>query len=79
MARTLKRNVTDEDIRLFYEWQVGHVRRFAQAHPSMTYIEVDLEANATGSILEDKIGIPAHCWGHKNKNTRNTQSTATKR
>jgi len=47
----------------FYEWHTDHVRKFARNHPSIRYVEVQLESNGTGSILEDSIGIPARCWG----------------
>lgn len=57
-----------EDIRQYYLWQIQHVRNFAATHPSMTYIEVSLEDNATASILEERIGIPASCWGRHNNN-----------
>lgn len=60
-------NVTDRDLQAFYEWQVGYVRQFAKDHPSISYIEIQLENPDSGSILEDRIGIPAHCWGHSNK------------
>lgn len=60
-----------DDLRAFYVWHIEHVRNFAAQHPSMTYIEVGLEANETASILEDIIGIPASCWGHYNRNWKN--------
>ena len=64
------RTLTEEDILHFYDWHTEHVRNFAKNHPSMTYIEVALEDDETGQILEDAIGIPAQCWGHANVNTR---------
>lgn len=57
-----------EDIRQFYLWQIQHVRDFAAAHPSMTFLEVGLKDNATASILEERVGIPASCWGKQNVN-----------
>ncbi|GAX28882.1 hypothetical protein FisN_20Lh185 [Fistulifera solaris] len=59
-----------EDLRNFYWWQIQHVRDFAAAHPSMTFLEVGLEDSATASILEEKIGIPASCWGKHNENDK---------
>lgn len=60
-------NIRQEDdpdgFRAFYEWHTEHVRNFAAQHPSLTYIEVSLESPTTGHILEEKIGIPAGCWG----------------
>jgi hypothetical protein len=64
------RTLTRYDILRFYDWHTEHVRSFAAAHPSMTYIEVKLESDDTAQILEDQIGIPAQCWGHSNINTR---------
>jgi hypothetical protein len=64
------RTLTRDDILRFYDWHTEHVRSFAAAHPSMTYIEVKLESDDTAQILEDQIGIPAQCWGHSNINTR---------
>jgi hypothetical protein len=60
-------NMTDLDLQMFYEWQVDYVRKFAEDHPSITYIEIQLEDPENGAILEERIGIPAHCWGHSNK------------
>ncbi|KAG7374316.1 hypothetical protein IV203_013411 [Nitzschia inconspicua] len=60
-------NVTDRDLQTFYEWQVEYVRQFSKDHPSITYIEIQLEDPGNGVILEDHIGIPAKCWGHSNK------------
>lgn len=56
----------------FYEYHNQYVRDFARDHPSLTFLEVSLVSNETGSILEEATGIPASCWGHKNKNTRQT-------
>jgi Sulfotransferase domain len=64
------RTLTRDDILQFYDWHTEHVRSFAAAHPSMTYIEVQLESDDTAKLLEDRIGIPAQCWGHSNINTR---------
>lgn len=65
-----------EDIRQFYLWQIQHVRDFAAAHPSMTFLEVSLEDNATASILEERIGIPASCWATHNKNDKSKLTKA---
>ena len=55
---------THEDFAKFYDWHTEMVRQFAKDHPSMTYIEVTLEGNDTGQILEEKTGINASCWVH---------------
>ena len=47
----------------FYEWHTQHVRSFAHARPSLTYIEVELESPTAGQQLEEQIGIAASCWG----------------
>ena len=62
------RRLTTRDIRDFYEWHQQHVRRFVALHPSMTFVQVDLESSETASILEERVGIPAPCWGHYNRN-----------
>ena len=50
------------DFKAFYEWHTDNLRNFAARHPSINYIELSLESPANGKLLEDKIGIPAHCW-----------------
>ena len=40
----------------FYHWHTHLVRQFAKRHPTMTYIEVNLEANDTAIQLEEKLG-----------------------
>jgi hypothetical protein len=62
--------MTDHDLQVLYEWQVAYVRKFAKDHPSITYIEIQLEDPEAGYILEDYIGIPAKCWGHSNKGSK---------
>jgi len=48
----------------FYEWHTNNVRRFAREHPSLAYVEVQLESDdETGRVLEERIGIPSRCWG----------------
>ena len=60
-------NSTLSDFRDFYEWHKGMIRAFAEDHPSLTYIEVELESPDTGHILQDRVGIDASCWGHYNQ------------
>jgi hypothetical protein len=59
-------DLTDEDYASFYTQQVERVRDFANAHPSLNYIEVELEDPNIGKVLEEKVGIEASCWGHAN-------------
>jgi hypothetical protein len=40
-------------------------------------LEVSLESNETASLLEERIGIPASCWGHHNENNKNKMAAAT--
>jgi hypothetical protein len=56
-------NSDPDDFHSFYDWHTEHVRKFARQHPSLRYIEVSLESEETGRILEREIGIPATCWG----------------
>ena len=64
MTSHLPSTPNDPDaFRAFYEWHTEHVRNFAQQHPSLSYIEVELESPITGQILQEQIGIPASCWG----------------
>jgi hypothetical protein len=51
-----------EKIEQFYDWHTENIRQFARNHPSINYIEVELESPETGRILEEKIGIPSKCW-----------------
>ena len=50
----------------FYNWHTQHVRDFALAHPSISYVEVSLEGENTGRILQNITGIPESCWGDCN-------------
>lgn len=59
-------NVTpDDDADLwmqFYHNYTRRVRKFAKEHPTMTYIEVDLESNRASQLLKEKIGFPNSCF-----------------
>jgi hypothetical protein len=60
------KNVTNDDLVKFYNDHLQAVRDFAAAHPSLTYIELSLESNETGAILESLTGITSECWGDRN-------------
>ena len=60
-------NATREDFESFYLWHRDLIREFVKQHPSLTYIEVPLEAEGAGALLEEQIGIPQICWGQWNK------------
>jgi len=66
---------TLEDFREFYEWHKEMIRTFASEHPSLTYIEVDLESPEAGEHLQEQIGIDASCWGHHNQQKFKRAST----
>mmetsp|Transcript_11659 Transcript_11659/g.25598 ORF Transcript_11659/g.25598 Transcript_11659/m.25598 type:complete len:387 (-) Transcript_11659:138-1298(-) len=53
----------------FYEDYSNRIRSFAKQHPSLTYIDISLEGQNTGALLEEQIGIPQICWGHSNMKT----------
>jgi Sulfotransferase domain len=68
-------NATPDDFGKFYQWHQQLIRDFARSHPTMTYLEVPLEAENTGSVLEDHIGISKQCWGHHNRFRRKRRKT----
>jgi hypothetical protein len=71
------KTVTDDDLAQMYIDHANMVRSFAKAHPSLTYIEVELESNDTGRVLEERIGISRECWGHSNANSRQPKKANT--
>jgi hypothetical protein len=58
------------DLEHFYEWHAQNIRNFVVAHPSLSYVEVALEDKQIGEKLEEKIGIPASCFGHHNSHEK---------
>lgn len=66
-------NATMEDFRKFYRWHKMLIQQFALDHPSITYIELPLEGEDTGKLLEDRIGVRQGCWGHYNKQLSSTK------
>lgn len=50
----------------FYEHHAEAIRQFAKEHPSMTFLEFQLEDQNISSQLEEKIGVQASCLGHHN-------------
>lgn len=60
-------DATINDFQAFYQWHKTLIRNFVQDHPSLTFIEIPLEADNTGQLLEEQVGIPQTCWGHHNK------------
>lgn len=63
-ASPLKNNVTDSMWAAFYHGYLESIRQFTRDHPTLTYVEVDLESSETPSILEKVTGLPGTCYGH---------------
>lgn len=58
-------NSTQKEWVHFYQWHYHHVKSFVQAHPTLQYIEIDLDddnVNVTGQTLQQQLGIPSTCW-----------------
>lgn len=53
----------DEEMISFYQKQVKRIRDFCKQYPSHALVEIDVESNSTGAILEEAFGISSHCWG----------------
>ena len=51
-----------EDIMQMYDNFNHMIRQFVKDRPSITYIEVQLESNDTGKVLQDATGIDSACW-----------------
>lgn len=60
-------DATLEGFQSFYRWHKQLIQNFARDHPSITYIEVPLEADDTAQVLADTTGVPKTCWGHHNQ------------
>jgi hypothetical protein len=50
------------DLESLYAQHMTGLRRFAQEHPSITYVEISLEGNGTAQSMQDAFGGPASCW-----------------
>jgi hypothetical protein len=46
----------------FYKHHTNRLQKFAEAHPSVTFIHIPLEGMDTGRQLEEQVGIPQSCW-----------------
>jgi hypothetical protein len=60
---TRRAGLSPDNVTGFYEWHTRHVRNFCASHPSLTYVEAVLEDASVGAYLQERIGIPASCWG----------------
>jgi len=63
-ARGADQHVTDAMWIKFHEDYLESIRAFAREHPSLTYIEVEVESKETPRMLEEATGLPANCYGH---------------
>ena len=68
----------ENDFIEFYQWQNDRVRAFVKEHPSLTYIEVELESPETGRILSEATGIEASCWRKCRPQTTECNETETR-
>jgi hypothetical protein len=53
---------TKEEIMQMYDNFNNMIRQFVKDRPSITYIEVQLESNSTGQLLQEATGIDSACW-----------------
>lgn len=58
----------DSEMIRFYERQAQRIRDFADAHPSLSLVEVPIDSPNAGSIMEEAFGIPKTCWRNRNVN-----------
>ncbi|KAG7344271.1 hypothetical protein IV203_022279 [Nitzschia inconspicua] len=58
----------DEDMINFYNKQAQRVKDFVSNHPSLHFVEVQIDQKDAGEIMERAFGISQHCWGNKNIN-----------
>ena len=65
-----RKNANDTAIEAFYEEHAQRIRDFARSHPSLTYIEIQLEDDNVAEQLEGSIGVNASCWGHHNSHEK---------
>jgi hypothetical protein len=55
-------NDATRNLEQFYENHSNRLRQFAKDHPSITYVELELEGPNMGQQMEDAFGGPASCW-----------------
>lgn len=58
----------DEEMIEFYNHQAQRVRDFVKEHPSIHFVEVKIDDDGAGQVMEDATGITRQCWGNKNVN-----------
>jgi len=57
---------TDEEMEAFYSGHSRRIRDFVREHPSHALVEVDIEAEDAGQILQNSFGVSHHCWKVRN-------------
>lgn len=60
-----------DNLQEFSDWYCQHVERvraLVAQHPSHSLVEVDIEDDNVGSMMNQLFGIDASCWGHSNAN-----------
>ena len=57
---------TDEEMEEFYNGHSKRIRDFVKDHPSHALVEVDIEAEDAGQILQASFGVSHHCWKVRN-------------
>jgi hypothetical protein len=59
----------DTDMLNFYKIQAQRVRDFVREHPSHKLIEVQIDHQDAGQVMQDAFGISSsECWGNRNVN-----------
>lgn len=62
---------SDAEMIEFYMAQAEQIRRFCGKHPSITLVEVQIDSESAGQVMEDAFGISKQCWGNRNANDGN--------
>ena len=57
---------TDEELTQFYLGHSERIRNFVRDHPSHALVEVDIEDDRAGEIMQNAFGINGQCWGKQN-------------
>lgn len=58
----------DKDMIRFYTVQAQRIREFVATHPSLHFVEVEIDMPNAGQIMQDAFGITKECWGKWNVN-----------
>ena len=66
---------TDEELTRFYLGHSERIRNFVRDHPSHALVEVDIEDDRAGKIMQNAFGINEQCWGKQNAATTGQAAT----